>query len=79
MSILQRRIHGEDYLSTPGYHPAVPQAAPVTPTTMPASSVTYDNGTVLYGTLHPLVTADGATVPASADVTYPDAVPAGRP
>lgn len=79
MSILQRRIHGEDYLSMPGYHPSSVQVSP-TPSEIPAQAhVTYDNGTVLYGTLHPLVTADGATVPAAADVTYPETVPAGRP
>jgi hypothetical protein len=33
---------------------------------------------VLYGTLHPLVTTDGATVPAAADVRYPSVVPAGN-
>lgn len=76
MSILQRRIHGEDYLATPGYHPV---GTAETLHTMPMAAVTYDNGTVLYGTLHPLVTADGATVPAAAEVTYPSTVPAGRP
>ena len=78
MSVLSGRIHREDYLSTPDYHPSVPGAAPITPTVMPQSAVTYANGTVLYGTLHPLVTTDGATVPAHADVTYPAVVPAGR-
>lgn len=77
MSILQSRIHGEDYLATPGYHPVGTGETPhVVP---PQSVVTYANGQVLYGTLHPLVTADGATVPAAADVSYPAVVPAGRP
>lgn len=76
MSVLHSRIASEQYLEQPGYHPA---GTADTPMTAPMSSVTYDNGTVLYGTLHPLVTADGATVPASADVSYPAVVPAGRP
>ena len=74
MSILRDRIHREDYAATPGYHPA---GTAGTPMTAPAFQVTYTGDTVLYGTLHPLVTADGATVPASADVHYPATVPAG--
>ena len=76
MSILSGRIHREDYLTTPSYHPV---GTGETPHVMPQAHVSYDNGTVLYGTLHPLVTADGATVPAAADVSYPSVVPAGRP
>lgn len=76
MSILQQRIHSEDYLATPAYHPV---GTDETVHTTPAAAITYADGTVLYGTLHPLVTADGATVPAAADVTYPAVVPAGRP
>lgn len=78
MSILSGRIHNQDYLKTPDYHPG-PSQVPPTPTEIPPQAhVTYANGTVLYGSLHPLVTADGATVPAYADVTYPAVVPAGR-
>ena len=76
MSILHSRIVGENYLATPGYHPAT---VPATPQFMPQSAITYADGQVLYGTLHPLVTTDGATVPAWADVTYPAVTPAGRP
>lgn len=76
MSILAARIHGENYLSQPAYHPV---GTAETQHIMPASHVSYSNGQVLYGSLHPLVTADGAVVPAVAEVTYPSVVPAGRP
>lgn len=74
MSILRDRINREDYETTPEYHPA---GTAGTPMTAPLAVVTYTGDSVLYGTLHPLVTADGATVPASADVRYPSVVPAG--
>ena len=74
MSILRDRIHREDYGAEPEYHPA---GTAGTPMTAPAFQVTYTGDSVLYGTLHPLVTTDGATVPASANVTYPSVVPAG--
>lgn len=74
MSILTGRIHREDYAATPEYHPA---GTAGTPMTMPLAQVTYTGDSVLYGTLHPLVTTDGAVVPASADVQYPSVVPAG--
>lgn len=76
MSILHNRVTSEQYLSGPAYHPV---GTSETPMVMPMSSVTYANGQVLYGTLHPLTTADGAVVPAAADVTYPSVVPAGQP
>jgi hypothetical protein len=76
VSILHDRITSQGYLAQPGYHP---YGTADTPLVLPAAAVTYDGDTVLYGTLHPLVTADGATVPAMADVTYPATVPAGRP
>jgi hypothetical protein len=76
VSILHTRITREDYLGTPDYHP---WGTAGTTMVMPMSMVTYAADTVLYGTVHPLVTADGAVVPASADVTYPDIVAAGRP
>ena len=50
-----------------------------TPMLNPLALVTYANSTVLYGTALPLITADGAVIPASADVTYPSVVAAGRP
>jgi hypothetical protein len=74
VSILRDRIHREDYSATPDYHPA---GTAGTPMSAPMAEVSYTGDTVLYGTLHPLVTADGATVPASANVTYPSVVPAG--
>ena len=78
MSILRDRIVGQDNLTEPTYHPAVSQL-PATPVAMPASQHVYDGDRVLYGTLHPLVTADGAVVPAAGNVHYPDAIAAGRP
>lgn len=75
MSILHSRIVDEDYMAQPSYHPV---ATDQTPMTMPMAVVSYAANQVLYGSLHPLVTADGATVPAAADVTYPSPVPAGR-
>lgn len=74
MSVLHSRITGEQYLETPDHHP---YGTPDTPMVMPASHHTYANGQVLYGTIHPLVTADGAVVPAFADVDYPATMPAG--
>lgn len=76
MSILRSRIANEQYLAQPGYHPA---GTADTPMVNHLATVTYAANEVLYGTLHPLVTADGATVPASAEVTYPSVVAAGRP
>lgn len=80
MSIFHSRIIDETYLDTPEYrHPAVSDVAPDTPMTMPMAVVNYAANQVLYGTLHPLVTTDGATVPASAMVEYPSVIPAGQP
>jgi hypothetical protein len=75
VSVLHSRIVNEDYLASPAHHPA---GTAGTPMTMPVQMVTYAANQVLYGTVHPLVTTDGATVPAYADVTYPAVVPAGR-
>lgn len=58
---------------------------PATPHLMPLAIVTYGSDeTALYGTLHPLVTADGATIPAHSEAyvhrPFPAPVaPAGRP
>lgn len=80
MSVFHSRIIDETYMDTPEYqHPALHDVAPDTPMTMPLAVVSYAANQVLYGTLHPLVTADGAVVPASAMVTYPQTVPAGQP
>ena len=75
MSILHDRIISQGGAG-PEYHP---WGTPDTPMVAPMAAVTYDGDQVLYGTLHPLVTADGAVVPASANVTYPAVIPAGRP
>ena len=76
MSVLHSRITGEQYMATPEHHPYGTEA---TPMAMPASHHTYRDNQVLYGTVQPLVTADGAVVPAYADVSYPATPPAGRP
>jgi len=76
MSVLRSRITGQDYLTGPAMHP---WGTAGTPMVMPMAMVMYEGDTALYGTAHPLVTADGGVVPASADVTYPAVVPAGRP
>ncbi len=75
MSVLHSRIVDEQYMDQPAYHPA---GTADTPMTVPASTVTYASDRVSYGTVHPLVTADGGVIPATADVTYPSPVPAGR-
>lgn len=76
MSVLHDRITSQGYLATPEYHP---YGTGATPMTMPLAIVTYAEDTVLYGTAHPLVTADGGVIPAAADVKYPTVVPAGMP
>jgi hypothetical protein len=74
VSILHSRIVNEDYLDFPAHHPD-PGGGIMT---MPVATVSYAANQVLYGSVQPLVTADGATVPAWADVAYPSPVPAGR-
>ena len=80
MSDLQSRIHTQQYAAGAGLHPAT---TPGTPLVMPASEISYSGDTVLYGTLHPLVSADGAVIagrPAPWPSPYvPGVVPAGRP
>jgi hypothetical protein len=76
VSFLHDRIATEQYNTMPGYHPA---GTADTAMVMPVHSVTYRSNTVLYGTIEPVVTADGATVPGYADVPYPATYPAGRP
>lgn len=83
MSVLRNRIvgHAGVGLGQPAGHPAGTAA---TPMVMPMAHVQYDGDMALYGTLHPLVTADGATIPAygqsylARPVPAP-VVPAGRP
>jgi len=83
MSVLRNRIIGHAGVGRgPGPHPAGTTA---TPMVMPMAHVTYGADEVaLYGTLHPLVTADGAVIPAvsraQAKAPYPaPVVPAGQP
>ncbi len=75
MSIFHSRIISQGGGGA-SYHP---YGTAQTPLVAPAFTATYDGDRVLYGTVHPLVTADGAVIPASADVTYPATVPAGQP
>jgi len=84
MSILRTRIVTHAGIGRAagqgGNHPA---GTPATPMVMPLAVVTYDGYKALYGTLHPLVTADGAViaVPSPAAVAAPwpaPVVPAGR-
>ncbi len=83
MSVLRDRIvaYGAIDQSPAAFHPAGTAA---TAMVMPMSEVTYAGDRALYGTLHPLVTADGATIPARPLSSVPGlsaapVVPAGRP
>jgi hypothetical protein len=80
MSVLHSRIMTQGN----GNHPARPWSTAQTPLVMPLALVTYANEQALYGTLTPLVTADGAVIPAQSgyQVASPvpaPVVPAGRP
>ncbi len=63
-----------------GYHPVGTGA---TPMVMPMSEITYDGDLATYGTLHPLVTADGAVIPSRSPATMAGprgtVYPAGQP
>jgi len=83
MSVLRNRIVAHAGVGVqPGPHP---YGSTATPMMMPMALVTYGSDEVaLYGTLHPLVTADGAVIPAvsraHAEAPYPaPVVPAGMP
>jgi hypothetical protein len=84
VSVLRNRIVNQAGLGAgqPAGHPVGTEA---TPMEMPLAHVTYgDDEVALYGTLHPLVTADGAVIPAyshaySVNPVPAPVVPAGRP
>lgn len=82
MSVLRDRIVTQAGTGDPAGQFAA--LAPGTQILMPVSEHTYTGDAGLYGTLHPLVTADGATIPARA-LSYVHApwpapvVPAGKP
>lgn len=84
MSVLRSRIvnHAGEGAGSPTSHP---YGTAATPMTMPLAHVDYGSDeTALYGTLHPLVTADGAVIPAHSQAyihrPHPAPVaPAGRP
>lgn len=84
MSVLRDRIMRHDA----GQGPAAelhPYGTPATPMTVPAMTVVYGlDEQAVYGTAHPLVTADGAVIaapsPRAAAQPHPGVVvPAGRP
>lgn len=80
MSVLHRRIMLQG--RAPGGRP---YGTGSTPMVMPLAVVYHgEDESALYGTLHPLYTADGAVIPAHTEayVTAPQpapVVPAGRP
>ncbi len=79
MSVLRDRIMGQGQAAS--LHP---HGTGATPMVMPMSEHQYAGEQALYGMVHPLVTADGAVIPARshAQVTWASpapVVPAGRP
>ena len=83
MSVLRSRVMRQDAGQGPGaaQHPYGTSA---TPMVMPLAVVSYGGEQAVYGTAHPLVTADGAVIAAESPraVAMPHAavtVPAGRP
>ena len=82
MSILRDRIASQGApqgIDETG-HPA---GSPATPMVMPMSEISYQGEQALYGTMHPLITADGAVVPVASPARrqqpYAEVYPAGRP
>ena len=83
MSVLHRRILAHDG----GQGPAAelhPHGTSATPMVMPLAIVDYAGEQAVYGTAHPLITADGAVIAARSHraTIVPHAgvtVPAGRP
>jgi hypothetical protein len=84
VSVLRDRIVGRGATDNDDAA-AHPYGTAATPMTMPLAHVQYGADEVaLYGTLHPLVTADGAVIPAHSQAyihqPWPAPVaPAGRP
>ncbi len=80
MSVLHARITSQQYNYAGALHPAT---TPATPLVMPSHEIVYTGDGALYGTVHPLVTADGGVIaarPAPFPHPYvPGVVPAGRP
>lgn len=81
MSILRDRI-ATQAREMPAYS-GHPPGTSATPMQMPMSERAYDGNMALYGTLHPLITADGAVVAtrshAATEQVYAEVYPAGRP
>lgn len=83
MSVLHDRIaaHGNGHAPGAEHHP---HGTGATPMVMPIAHVEYREEEAVYGTMHPLVTADGAVIASrsSRAVQAPhigQVVPAGRP
>lgn len=83
MSVLRDRIirHDAGQQAGPQMHP---HGTAATPMYMPLMTVDYAGEQAVYGTVHPLVTADGAVIAARSShaVAAPHValtVPAGRP
>jgi len=76
VSVLRDRIVSQNYNGT-GMGDMHPVGTGATPMVMPMMNITYRGEDALYATLHPLVTADGATVPGRA-VYWPGDI-AGKP
>lgn len=77
MSTLHRRIVTGNDMGD--YHP---HGTGATPMVMPLAHITYERDRLLYGTMHPLVTADGAVIPAHSHAQmhghHAETIPAGR-
>lgn len=84
MSVLRTRIITHAGMGVDaGQYGSHPAGTAATPMVMPLAHISYDGYTALYGTLHPLVSADGAVIaapsPAAVAAPFPaPVVPAGR-
>lgn len=75
MSILSRRILGQG-AAKPDYHP---YGTGGTPMVMPLALVRYEaDSSVYYEAIQPVITADGAVIPAAHRGTHPPVIPAGQ-
>lgn len=73
MSVLRDRITAQPGLGGPQMHP---YGTSDTPMVMPMSEISYEGEHVLYGTVHPLITADGAVIAARTEAMERHPVPA---
>lgn len=76
MSVLRDRIASQGQTADAGYHP---HGTGATPMVMPLAHVDYRaDSAVYYEELQPLVSADGAIIPAHTGGPQADVIPAGR-